>query len=125
MEISGINSRLINNTINAARSKASEESFETLLQEAVERNDQKELKKVCREFEGLVLRMMFRQMKQTVPKSELVPEDAARDIFETMLDDSLVDEIVKGSGIGLGDALYKQLGSRQGTLDPKKEEGER
>lgn len=92
-----------------AKSKASDDSFEAHLKTAVEKKDDKELKNVCREFEGIILNMMYKQMKATVPQSEFMPEDSGREIFQSMLDDKLVEEASKSGSLGLADLLYKQL----------------
>lgn len=92
--------------------QASDDSFEKLLQNAVDNQDDKELKQACKEFEGIMLNMMYKSMKSTIIKSDLVEEDAGRDIFQSMLDDKLVDTAAQTGSLGLADALYKQL-SRQ------------
>lgn len=112
MDISGINNNINNNTINTSKNKAADNSFEKALKNAVDKNDEKELKKVCREFEGIMLNMMFKEMKATIHKSELLPEDSAKDIFDSMLDDKLIEEASKERGMGLADVLFKQLSSR-------------
>lgn len=112
MEIGGINNNYVNNSIDTAKNKVSDEDFEKKLQSAMDKKDDKELKKVCQEFEGLMLNMLYKQMKATVPKSDLLPADTGREIFESMLDDKLVEESSKSRNLGLADILYKQL-SRQ------------
>ena len=112
MEIGGINNNLVNNSMDTAKNKVSEDEFEKKLQAAMNKKDDKELKKVCQDFEGLMLNMLYKQMKATVPKSDLIPSDMGKDIFESMLDDKLVEESSKSKSVGLADMLYKQL-SRQ------------
>lgn len=109
MDISKINDKLNTNTINNAKDKINDDAFEKRLKSAMDKNDDKELKKVCKDFEGILLNMMYKEMKATVPKSDLVPADAGKDIFDSMLDDKLVDESAKSGGLGLSDVLYKQL----------------
>lgn len=96
--------------------QVSEESFEERLKSAMEKKDDKELKKVCQQFEGIMLNMLYKQMKATVPKSELIPGDAGREVFESMLDDKLVEEASKRNQMGLADALYKQLSRSMNTV---------
>lgn len=109
MKIDGINENFVSNTIESAKMKSTEVDFEQRLQAAMDNEDDKEIRQVCRDFEKIFLSMMYKQMKATVPKAELFPEDASRDIFESMMDDSLMEEVSKGNGLGLGDVLYKQL----------------
>ncbi|MCX7842476.1 MAG: rod-binding protein [Clostridia bacterium] len=109
MEIGGINDKTFNNTLNNAKNKIKQDDFEKRLQNAVDSKDDKELKKVCRDFEGIILNMMYKQMKATVPKTELLPGDISREIFDSMLDEKLMEEASRGRGIGLADMLYKQM----------------
>lgn len=102
----------LNTDVTDVQSKPVEDTFEKRLQSAFDKKDDKELKKVCREFEGILLNMMYKQMKATVQKSDLIPSDTGTAIFEGMLDDKLVEEASKNSGTGLGDTLYKQLSRR-------------
>jgi flagellar protein FlgJ len=92
--------------------------FEKRLLNAYENKDEKALKEVCKEFEGLLLNMVYKQMRATVGKSDLIPKAVGREIFESMLDDELVKEASKSRSYGLAEELYKQL-SR--TLRTKEE----
>jgi len=122
--IGGINNNLINNTIESAKNRISQDDFEKRLQDAMKNKDEKELKKVCREFEGIILDMMYKQMKATVPKSTLLPSDPGRDIFESMLDEQLMSEASKRGSFGLADMLYKQLSKNLSYGEKSLEEGE-
>ncbi len=86
-----------------------EKSFESALDAAVNSKDDQKLKDVCKDFESILMNMMYKGMKATVPKSELIPEQSGRDIFESMLDDELVEQAAKRSSFGLAETLYKQL----------------
>jgi peptidoglycan hydrolase FlgJ len=92
-----------------AKNKAADDSFEVHLKNALAKNDDKDLKNVCQEFEGILLNMMYQQMKATVPESGFLPDDPANGIFQSMLDDKLVEEASKSGSLGLADLLYKQL----------------
>lgn len=124
MKIDRINENLVNNTIESAKMKSAEVDFEQRLQAAMDNKDDKEIRQVCRDFEKIFLSMMYKQMKATVPKSQLFAEDASRDIFESMMDDSLMEEASKGNGLGLGDVLYKQLKKQLNNKYPSINGGE-
>ncbi|AUG56081.1 MAG TPA: flagellar biosynthesis protein FlgJ [Ruminiclostridium sp.] len=83
--------------------------FEKRLLNAYENQDEEALKEVCREFEGLLLNMVYKQMRATVFRSDLIPKSVGREIFESMLDDELVKEASKNRSYGLAEDLYKQL----------------
>lgn len=122
MEIGNVRRLLSNMTtgsVSAPLKEAVDKSFEEKLKAAVEKNDDKELKAACKQFEGIMLDILYKQMKATVIKSELVEADAGREIFESMLDESMLENASKASTFGLADSLYKQL-SRQIAYDDEK-----
>lgn len=110
---SNIMSSVVKNASNAAAQSAGDE-FAKRLEAAAKNNDDKELKKACQEFEGIMLDMIYKQMKSTVMKSELVEEGPGREIFQSMLDEELVEQASKAGGLGLADSLYKQLSRQYG-----------
>jgi peptidoglycan hydrolase FlgJ len=109
MEIGKINDTLINNTLDNTKNKVTDDSFESRLKNAMGTKDEKELKKACNDFEGIMMNMMYKEMKATIQKSSLMPKDSGTDIFNSMLDDELMKEASKTQGMGLADILYKQL----------------
>lgn len=125
MDIGKINSNFAKNIIDSTKSKVAESSFEKHLQGAMEKNDEKELKKVCQDFEAFFLNMMYKQMKAAVPKSNFIPEDSGRDIFESMHDESLMEEASKSGSFGLADSLYNQLSKRLKNTHKTVSEGEK
>jgi len=82
MDISAISNKYLNNAIQSSSIKSSDDDFEKKLQNALENKDEKELKKVCKEFEGILLEIMYKQMRATVPKSDFIPADPGRDILK-------------------------------------------
>lgn len=121
MDIGAIgNSTLSSITQNAASTSArsADDDFAKKLEAAVQNNDEKELKKACQEFEGIVLDMLYKQMKATIVKSDLLEEDPGTDIFESMLDDQLMEQASKTGSLGLAESLYKQLSKQYGRQEP-------
>ena len=103
-----------NNTIdyNSANSKAQEAKqgeFERALEKAIEEKDEKKLRKACGDLEAVFTNMMFKQMRNTVQKSDLFNGGYAEEMYEDMLFEKYVEEISKNKGMGLGDMLYRQL----------------
>lgn len=120
MNIDKVGNIGLNNNINTAQGKVSDDNFEKRLKQVMDKNDDKELRKVCKDFESIMLNMMYKQMKATVSKSDLIPDDAGREVFESMLDEKLMEEASKGEGFGLADVLYKQLSrSNKASYRPK------
>ena len=122
MEIGKISDSAINNNIDSVKNKVTDSGFEAQLKNAMSAKDDKALKKVCADFEGIMMNMMYKEMKATIPKSDLLPSDSGEDIFNSMLDDKLMEEASKKQGIGLADVLYKQLSKQlKATIKPDSE----
>jgi len=122
MEIGRIAQTYVNNSIETTKGTVVQDSFEKRLQDAVANRDEQQLKEACKEFESIMLSMMYKQMKSAIPKSDLIPSDAGRDIFESMLDEALMEEASKGRGVGLADVLYKQLSRNLTSQRPENTE---
>lgn len=113
-----INSISGNSQLDTAKMKNQtlhDNDFEKYLKAASDGNNKEELKKVCKDFEGIFLNMMLKQMRATVQRSDLTQSDMGRDVFEGMLDEKLMDEASKGKGVGLADTLYRQLSRAMGN----------
>ncbi len=108
--ISSAGNGMGNNSESAALSqtKAADKVFADTLQKVYDEGDKKELKKACQQFESIMMSMMYKQMKATISKSDFMETSQAKEIYEGMLDDELMDK-VGSRGIGLADILYKQL----------------
>ncbi|NLX77650.1 MAG: flagellar biosynthesis protein FlgJ [Clostridiaceae bacterium] len=107
MKIESIGASNIQNGINA-KQVSEEKAFEEVLKKAYNDGDKERLMEACRDFEGILLGIMFKQMKKTIPESKFMPKSYAREIFEDMLDEELVNKS-KGTGIGIAEILYRQL----------------
>lgn len=92
----------------AALASAQDKVFADVLQKAYDDGDKEKLKEVCSQFESIMLSMMYKGMKATVPESSFLEESNAREIFDDMLDEELMKR-ASNRGIGLADMLYKQL----------------
>ena len=68
-----------------------------------------ELKKVSQNFESIFMRMMFKEMRDSVQKSDLFGDSRAMGFFQSMSDDQLSDTLSGAGGIGLGKMIYEQL----------------
>ncbi len=124
MQISPMNSSLgqQNSTYGSAEAVASQAKFSNMLREAQENvvkamspemtdaeKQRDGLKKACQGFESYFLNMMFREMRKTVPKDELLGESNAMDIFRDMHDTEVMKNVAESGGIGIADMMYKQL----------------
>lgn len=89
---------------------AGTKDFEAILSEAMAKKDDTELKEACDELEGYMLSMMFKQMKSSMLSGDsLIAKGDYESMFEDTYINNLCDEMVKAGGIGLSDAMYKQM----------------
>ena len=78
--------------------------------------------KAARQFEGLLMGLLFQTMRKTVKPSGLLGDSGqSRSTYEYLLDQAVVDRAVSGGrGWGLAERL-KANWSQLGKNDPKKE----
>lgn len=82
------------------------------LTSAYTEKDDAKLKETCQEFESLFINMMMKEMRKTVPESELLSSSFATDTYQEMLDEEISKSASKGNGIGIADAMYKQISAK-------------
>ncbi|MHB8770866.1 MAG: rod-binding protein [Syntrophales bacterium] len=71
------------------------------------------LRKACRDFEALFLFNLFKEMRQTVPRSGLLPSAPGKETFQMMFDQKVAEDLSgRGEGMGLQKMLYEQLRRR-------------
>ncbi len=75
------------------------------------------LKKACEDMESLFIHQLIKEMRATIPKSDLFGKSQAQDIFTGMLDGQLAQEISQTRGLGISTLLMRQLGGMEGLPD--------
>ena len=88
---------------------------------AAPKNTQAELKKAVTDFESLFLNQMLKVMRETVVKSDLFHGGSGEEIYNSLFDTELSEQMAKGGGIGLGKILLGQLEQNMG-LEPGKKD---
>lgn len=78
-------------------------------QEAKAAKEDAKLREACEGFEAMFLKMMYKEMRSTVPDNELFGTSNGEKIMQDMLDTQMIDNISAGGGVGLADMMYKQL----------------
>jgi flagellar protein FlgJ len=68
-----------------------------------------DLDQASRQFESLLLNLMIREMRATVPESSLLPTSMAQDLFTSMLDEKYADSMAQSGGVGLHRLIIEQL----------------
>ena len=112
MEISGVSNilDLQKQVAIGAADTAETNDFEAVLSEAMAKKDNTELKEACDELESYMLSMMFKQMKSSMLSGDsLIAKGDYESMFEDTYINDLCNEMVKAGGIGLSDAMYKQM----------------
>jgi flagellar protein FlgJ len=73
----------------------------------------KKLRKACRDFEAIFLSNLFKEMRQTISHSGLLPSAPGKETFQMMFDQKVAEDLSgQGEGIGLQKMLYEQLRRR-------------
>lgn len=96
----------------AIAAMAETDSFESKLRSAMTEQNDAELKSACMQFEELMLGIMYKSMKATIQRSDLIPADPGREIYEQWQDDDLMKKVAARGTFGLADMMYKQLSRR-------------
>lgn len=83
----------------------------------LERSDQdKKLREVASQLEGVFVQQMFKAMRESVPQGEgIVSGGTGEELFTSLMDQHLAAETPKHWGGGLAEAVYKHL---RGGLAP-------
>ncbi len=71
--------------------------------------DLKALKESSQEFEAIFVMQMFKEMRKTVPEGGIFEKDVATEIYQEMMDMETARAVAKGPGLGIADAMYKQM----------------
>ncbi|TDX59186.1 rod-binding protein [Orenia marismortui] len=113
-----INSDLSLNKLATSQSdlKKSEQKFKDYLSKQVNNKDNsaedQELKAVSKQLESVFLNMMFKQMRKSVVKSDLLDSGLSREIFEDMYYNKVAESASKRNELGLAKLVYQQLSNK-------------
>lgn len=72
-------------------------------------SEEKKLFDACREFESVMLGMVFKQMQSSSLSADPLEQSHAYRTFKDMQSDETAKGMAKAGGIGLADSLYRQL----------------
>lgn len=78
-----------------------------------------ELRRAVSDFEAVFITMMWKQLRETVPKGGLLGDTLSTEMFQTMLDEKMSVEMAKAGGIGLARVMYRQLAPQVLGATPK------
>ncbi len=78
--------------------------------------DDEKLMETLREFEGIFVHMMLKEMKKTVEDGGLFEKSRGSEIFEEMHIEELSKEMSKGDGMGIAKMMYEQFKNGRNSL---------
>jgi len=67
------------------------------------------LKQACLEFEAIFVQMLLKEMRNSIPKNGFFGQSLASNIYQSMYEQALADEVSKSGSLGLADQLYESL----------------
>jgi flagellar protein FlgJ len=92
---------------NLARAKLSRLKHQT---PGMDQAKEKELKAACAGFEAIFIHTMVKSMRQSLPGDALLGESHGMDMYKSMYDQHLSDELSVGkTSLGIKEFLYNQL----------------
>ena len=74
--------------------------------------DNKKLLNACQEFEAIFVKQLLKEMRKTVPKDGVIPENNESSLYKSMFDDEIANNISKQGSLGLAESLYEQIRDR-------------
>ena len=81
------------------------------------------LREATQEFESLFIGQMMREMRSTVPESNLLGSGSGQQIFREMLDQEFSRRAAYSGDFGIGELLYRQLGGNETNEKSSEEPG--
>ncbi|KMK19125.1 flagellar rod assembly protein FlgJ [Pluralibacter gergoviae] len=74
------------------------------------------LRSVARQVEGLFVQMMLKSMREALPKDGIFSSDQTR-LYTSMYDQQIAQQMTDGKGLGLAEAMVKQMTAAQPQAD--------
>lgn len=72
-------------------------------------NKDGQLRQACADFEAIILQKFLSMARESVPKSGLLDGGHAEDMYRSMHDQEMAQQLAAGRGMGFGDQLYRQI----------------
>lgn len=72
-------------------------------------NNPEKLRQKCQDFEAIMVQSMLKSMRASVPDGGLLPKGNDQKIFQDLMDQNIAIEMSRKEGMGIGDALFRQL----------------
>ena len=73
------------------------------------RDNPESLRKVCQEFEAILINSMYKGMRASIQPGGLIEKDNGTELFEEMMDMEVARQTALKQEMGIAEALYRQL----------------
>lgn len=80
---------------------------------AANQNDPEKLRKVCEEFEAIMIQTLYKGMRATITDGGLLEKDMNMEVMEEMLDNEMARRTAQKHVMGISDALFLQLAQEE------------
>jgi Rod binding domain-containing protein len=67
---------------------------------------------VSKQYEADFLRMMLKEMRKTVDKSDFMPDNMTESYFKEEMDEQYINNWTDQGGVGIADIIYQQVNDR-------------
>lgn len=74
---------------------------------------EKDIKEVARDFEAVFINYLLKTMRKGVIKSDIFGNVKGEEIYRSLMDERLSEEIARAGGIGLAEMIIKELGEKR------------
>ncbi len=78
-----------------------------------EEKKEAELRNACEEFEAIILEKLLAGMRESIPEGGIFEKSFSEDMFQSMYDQELAQELAHSRGTGLGELLFNQIMEKQ------------
>jgi peptidoglycan hydrolase FlgJ len=83
---------------------------------------ERKLREACAGFEALMLKQILALGRQSVQKSGLLDGGYGEEMFQSIHDDQIAQNMAGSRSLGFGDMLYRQLSQAQAPASPASKE---
>lgn len=67
------------------------------------------LRQACADFEAIIVQKFLSMARESIPEGGLMDGGYAEDMYRSMHDQQLAQELASGRGMGFGELLYRQI----------------
>ena len=73
---------------------------------------ERRLREACRDFEAIFISYLLKVMRESVPQSSLFGDGLGKDIYFSIMDRQMGEEMARRESLGIASMLYRELSKR-------------